>query len=25
LNKPSFRQNLTIKEFVDIENTDIKF
>lgn len=25
LNKPSFRQNLTIKEFVDIENTNIKF
>ena len=25
LNKPSFRENLTIKEFVDIENTDIKF
>lgn len=25
LNKPSFRQNLTIKEFVDIKNNNIKF
>ena len=25
LNKPSFRQNHTIKEFIDISATDIKF